>query len=78
MVVSGTTDPGTQINWLVSLSAFLSHGTDIRFPEPARDLMDLIVEGPESDRIWAVYQTTKSDGDPIATDLDIGHSSLEL
>ncbi|KAI5123947.1 hypothetical protein M0805_006361 [Coniferiporia weirii] len=29
--------------------------------EPARDLMDLVIEGPESDSVWAAYQDTGSE-----------------
>lgn len=29
--------------------------------EPARDLMDLIVEGPEGDSVWVAYQDGESD-----------------
>ncbi|KAL5523772.1 hypothetical protein ACEPAG_7945 [Sanghuangporus baumii] len=32
-----------------------------KLTEPARDLMDLIVEGPESDNIWVAYQDSEGE-----------------
>lgn len=44
------------------------HPANMLFAEPARDLMELIIEGPESDSVWVAYQDTE--GESVSDDDD--------
>ena len=44
--------------------------------EPARDLMDLIIEGPEGDSVWVAYQDAE-DGNTTENDEDIQVNLLD-
>ncbi|KAL5528440.1 hypothetical protein ACEPAF_7576 [Sanghuangporus sanghuang] len=48
-----------------------------KLTEPARDLMDLIVEGPESDSVWVAYQD--SEGETVVeNDDEIGARFIDI